>query len=287
MAKISAVIHTLNEEKNIRNCLECLHWVDEIVIIDMYSDDKTVEICREYTDKVIPFARMGYADPARRFGLEQTTGDWVLVVDADERITPALAAKLREIAEKDEFDVVEIPRKNYIFGKWIRYTGWYPDYLIRFFRRGFVLPAIQVHGQDEVKGRRTRLDASNDELAIVHFNYVSCFQFIEKMNRYTTFEVEKMAGTGEEIKQFSVPKMLREALHEAKSRYISRKGYKDGIRGLFLSLFMGFYRLLAYAKYWEYVEYQKNKPEEIYAGIDEILKTEHMKAGFKFTGKGR
>ena len=84
--EISILIHTLNEERNIRNCLETVKWADEIIIIDMYSDDRTVEITKEYTDKIFYHERMGYADPARQFGLEKATHEWVLQVDADELV---------------------------------------------------------------------------------------------------------------------------------------------------------------------------------------------------------
>ncbi|MCD6364169.1 MAG: glycosyltransferase family 2 protein [Synergistetes bacterium] len=114
---ISAIVHTFNEEHNIRNCLESVKWADEIVIIDMYSEDKTVEIAREYTDKIYFFERKGYADPARQFGIDQASCKWILIVDADEMIPKRLSQRLKEIAEKDEADVVYIPRRNFLFGK--------------------------------------------------------------------------------------------------------------------------------------------------------------------------
>lgn len=121
---ISVLIHTFNEERNIRNCLETVKWADEIIIVDMYSDDKTVEIAKEYTDKIYFFERVGYVEPARQFALEKSTHEWILVVDADELVPLKLKNKLFEIMEKDLADVVFIPRNNYFFGRLMQGTGW-------------------------------------------------------------------------------------------------------------------------------------------------------------------
>ncbi len=120
---ISVIVHTFNEERNIRNCLESVKWADEIVIIDMYSEDRTVEIARGYTDKIYFFERKGYADPARQFGVDQASFKWILVVAADEMVPKRLSQRLKEIVEKDEADVVYILRKNYFFGKLLEKEG--------------------------------------------------------------------------------------------------------------------------------------------------------------------
>jgi len=120
---VSVLIHTLNEERNIRNCLETVIWAEEIIVVDMYSDDKTVEIAREYTDKIFYFERVGYADPARKFALERATKPWILVVDADELVPRRLYEELKNIIEKDLADVVYIPRNNYFFGEILKGTG--------------------------------------------------------------------------------------------------------------------------------------------------------------------
>ena len=96
---VSVLIHTLNEERNIRNCLETVIWAEEIIVVDMYSDDKTVEIAREYTDKIFYFERVGYVEPARKFALERATKPWILVVDADELVPRKLYEKLKEVTE--------------------------------------------------------------------------------------------------------------------------------------------------------------------------------------------
>src|SRR5689334_15403747 len=108
--KISAVINTLNEEKNIANCLKSHNWVDEIIVVDMDSDDKTKELCYKYTKNVFNHKRTGYVEPARNFAIKQATGDWIFIIDADERCPKQLAAKLYEVSSEDRYNFVRVPR---------------------------------------------------------------------------------------------------------------------------------------------------------------------------------
>lgn len=135
--KISVLINTYNEERNIRNCLESVKWADEIVIVDMYSEDKTTTIAREYTDKIYFFERMGYVEPARQFVLEKASNDWILLLDADEMVPKKLRDKLLDIAKNDLGDVIYIPRKNYFFGYLMKGTGFgaIQDKQPRFFKK--------------------------------------------------------------------------------------------------------------------------------------------------------
>src|SRR3989344_5665200 len=136
--KISAIINTLNEEKNIVDCLESLDWVDEIIVVDMDSADKTKDLSYKYTKNVFNHKRMGYVEPARNFAIRQAKGDWLLIIDADERIPKDLAAKLYQVALEDKYNFVRIPRKNIAFGEWLQHSRWWPDYNIRFFKKGQV-----------------------------------------------------------------------------------------------------------------------------------------------------
>jgi len=113
MVQISATVVTLNEEENIRNCLETLTWCDEIIIVDSHSDDNTVEIAREYTDKIFTYERTGYSEPAREKALEEASGEWICMIDADEMIPPHLADKLKQEVEDSKVDVVHAPIKNW------------------------------------------------------------------------------------------------------------------------------------------------------------------------------
>lgn len=246
---ISAVINTYNEERNIRYCLECLQWCDEIIVVDMHSEDMTIAIAGEYTDKIFSVEKMGYVEPARKFAVEKASGDWILLIDADEMVTKPLSEQLLRIAANDIADVVSMPFKTYIMGDWIRHSGWWPEYHPRFFKRGLITFSDQVHSPFEVAGSaRTLYLPATEQEAMVHFCYTDSEHFIAKLNRYTTFEAKNMFHKG---RKFSLLRMFIAGIRGVQVRYVSERGYKDGYRGVFLSIMMGFYGALTYMKLWE------------------------------------
>jgi glycosyltransferase involved in cell wall biosynthesis len=248
-ARISAVINTFNEEQNIRQCLECLTWCDEIIIVDMYSEDNTIGIARDYTDKICYFNRSGYVEPARKYAMEQATGDWILLVDADELIPVALKELLIKTISDGDTEVVHIPRKNFIMGEWIKHTGWWPDYQARFFRKGKVAFTDTIHAGTRVLEKAKQFHIpSRLAVGIEHFAYIDSEHFVTKLNRYTTIEAGQMF---DQKKKFSLLRMFIAGIRGVQVRYVSEKGYRDGYRGLFLSLMMGFYGALTYMKLWE------------------------------------
>ena len=260
MATVSAVINTLNESNNIKLCLESLRWCDEIIVVDMYSDDDTVKIASQYTDKIYYHEKMGYVEPARKFAVDKASGDWIVIIDADELIPVELKKQLVSIADKNDIDVVYMPRKNYIVGDWIRYTGWWPDYQPRFFKSGKINFSDNIHSEFEINrdARKLYLSATGQN-GIEHFAYLGSEHFLSKLNRYTTIEAKQYYDQG---KSFSLFRMLVAGFRGFQVRYINNKGYKDGYRGLFLSLMMGFYRTLNYIKLWEYWQ-NKDVPVEV------------------------
>jgi glycosyltransferase involved in cell wall biosynthesis len=271
MPTISAVINTRNEERNLDSCLLCLNWCDEIIVVDMESEDSTVNIASKYTDNVFSFTKMGYVEPARKFAVEQASGDWIFIVDADELISITLRDKLLESVEKNEADVIHIPRKNYIMGEWIQHAGWWPDYQPRLFRKGMIDFTDQIHGGFKIneKAKMVFLPAQ-DENGMEHFNYYDAEHFIAKLNIYTNVEAKHLY---DEQKKFILKDMCITSLREFYNRYIKTKGYKDGYRGLFLSLMMGYYRIITYIKLWEYWKYEDSSPEINYKNLREkILK---------------
>jgi glycosyltransferase involved in cell wall biosynthesis len=245
--RISVVVHTLNEERNLPFCLRSVRpWVDEIVVCDMHSDDRTPEIAREFGAHVVTHERAGYADPARAFAVAQAHGDWILVLDADELVPEPLSRRLRELADAGEADVVRLPRLNYHLGAPLRHTGWGPrqDRLPRFFRRGAVTYSPDIHSHPVPSGRQLDLPYRDRE-AIVHFNYLDCAHFLEKLNVYTSIEARQARARR---RSHSFGQAMRSAGREFLVRYFYRKGFLDGWRGFYLSLFMVFYRLATYAK---------------------------------------
>lgn len=250
--RISAVLNTLNEEKNLPFALRSVRpWVDEIVVIDMHSDDRTVDIAREFGAKVLFHERVGFADPARAFALAQASGDWILLLDADEVIPFPLSRVLLRAAHGDTADVVRIPMLNYLLGAPLMHTKWGPHQHThpRFFKKHHVRATSTVHDYLHlVPGSRVLKLKFEPGIAIVHFNYLDSQQFIEKLNRYTSIEAKQAFERGE--RKTPVGALVNGA-KEFGVRYIRGGGLLDGWRGFYLSLFMSFYRIAAFAKLQE------------------------------------
>lgn len=264
---ISVVVNTLNEERRLPFALRSVRgWVDDIVVVDMHSDDLTVEVARDYGARVFMHERLAYADPARTFALAQATGDWVMVLDADELVPYPLSRRLREVAAADEVDVVSIPWRNYLLGAALEHTGWGPgqDRHCRFFRRGSVSARPDIHDYLQAEARARVLDLPVEPgLAVVHFNYRDVTQFVEKLNRYTTVEAAAAAASGD---RGGSARAMLQAAREFARRYLRRAGYRDGWRGFYLSALMAMYRLVVAAKL---EEFRRNGPA---AAVDEAYR---------------
>lgn len=245
--KISAVINTWNEEKNLSDCLDTLNFVDEIVIVDMESTDGTKKIAKQYTDKVYNHPYVGYVEPARNFALGKATGSWVLIVDADERIPETLASKLVSIAENDEADFVRVPRKNLVFGQWLKYSRWWPDYNIRFFKKGYVEWQSAIHRPPITNGQGINLDP-DPKFALLHHHYRTLDEYLERMIRYSNQQAKELLDEGY---QFNLSDLINKPIGEFLSRFFAGEGYKDGLHGLTLAVLQAFSILAVYLKVWQ------------------------------------
>lgn len=261
---ISVTINTLNEERNIRNCLECVKWADEIVIVDMHSDDRTVEIAGEYTDRIFMHERLDFADPARQFALDQASNEWVLSVDADELVPVALCRKLLEVADSDSYDAAIVCLRNIVFGREVQGLGWgsLQCRLPRFYRKSVMTYCDRIHGFAQLDPSARTVTLMNPAWTLLHLSYIDAEHFLEKLNRYTTIEARQAHGRGERV---SVRRLFVSALREFAWRYVRRKGYKDGFSGLALAGLMTSYRLTAALKLHLLNEYKPSNPR------DEIL----------------
>jgi (heptosyl)LPS beta-1,4-glucosyltransferase len=251
MAKLSIIVLTKNEEKNIGPCLESVAWADELIVLDALSEDKTVEIARAHGARVHQHPFRDFA-AQRNAALELTTHEWVLFVDADERATPALAAEVRRVIERDEPVGWWVPRRNYIFGRWVRHAGWYPDYQLRLFRRarGRYDEAREVHELVILDGPAGYL-----ENTLTHYNYNSLAQFFARQDVYTDYEARIMYRQGLRARPHN---FVLQPLREFRRRYIELEGYKDGWLGLLLSLLMAYYELVKYGKLWRMRGFEEN-----------------------------
>lgn len=248
MAKISVVINTLNEEKNIERAINSVKWADEILVCDMYSFDMTVEIAKKLGAKVVRHRRTGYVEPARNFAISKAAGDWILILDADEEIPARLSKRLQEIASKmEQIAYVEIPRKNFIFGKWMKASMWWPDINVRFFRKGAVTWKDEIHSKPDLDGEGLTLE-SEEDFAIAHHHYESITQFIQRLDRYTEIQAKELVGGGY---KFSWQDLLTKPTNEFLSRFFANRGFEDGIHGLALSLLQAVSFLVMYLKVWE------------------------------------
>lgn len=248
--KITAIVHTYNSEKYLDECLSALKNVDEILVCDMHSTDKTIEIANKHNARIIYHENIGYADPARNWAMEQATGDWILVVDSDEIVSDEFIDYIKAAIEKpDCADVYKVAFKAIYFGKFI--THKYPDFQPRFFRKGFVKWGDNVHNGSSYKGKAECLPEKNLNLAFKHYNYETIEHFVTKMNRYTTLEVENL----KQGKKKPTPcYIFTRGIFGFTNTYFLKGAYKDGVHGLVISILVGFYKFLAIAKYWEYLK---------------------------------
>jgi glycosyltransferase involved in cell wall biosynthesis len=249
MTTISAIVHTRNEEQNIGNALGSLAgWVDEMIVVDMESTDRTIEIAKSYGAIVRSVPNIGYVEPAREAAVVSATGDWIVNLDADEMIPVGLAKALRRAAESDEGDAYLLPRMNYIFGRAVLHTGWAPDQdrQLRFFRRDALVFSPNIHARPRPKsGMRVRALAYRDSGAIVHFNYIDTSHFLSKLDKYTEIEAREGARAG---KRVSVWALMWASTRMFIGRFVIRLGFRDGWLGLYLTILMVAYRAMEIAR---------------------------------------
>ena len=245
MSKISCVIHTFNSEVYLDKVLKCVAFCDEIVVVDMHSTDNTVDIAKTYNARVVFHDNIGFADPARQFGLAQCSYDWILAIDSDELVPQSLSKRLKLVADEQSADVVFISFRNFMFGREVIGSGWgYKEQVLpRFFRRGCLNYGDEVHNFIHIaNGAKTKRIVSRED-SIIHFNYDSISHFISKLDRYTNYETRKASShVGPAIQ------ILYHFFREMLGRFFILKGYKDGWLGLYLGLAMAFYRATVVAK---------------------------------------
>lgn len=255
MNKISVVINTLNDEGNIERVINSLKWAQEIIVCDMYSEDKTQEIAKKMGAKVFLHKRLQFVEPARNFAISKATSEYILILDPDEEVPQGLAQRLQEIAQEVSSDYVRIPRKNIIFGKWVRSSGWWPDFNIRFFKKGAVKWTDKIHRPPQVSGQGLDL-LEKEELAIIHYNYETISQYLTRMNRYTQVQAEELKKDGY---SFDWKDLIKKPLSEFLSRFFAARGFEDGLHGLALSLLQAFSFLIMYLRVWEIERFTEQK----------------------------
>ena len=276
MTKLSVVISAFNEEKKIEDCLKSVSFADEIIVVDGSSTDKTVQTAQKYTSKIFKRPNNPMLNVNKNFGFSKAIGDWILSLDADERVTPELKDEIESRIKNQESGVngYWIPRKNIIFGKCIEHTGWYPDNQLRLFKKGKgKFPAEHVHEMIKIEG-----EAGHFKNNIIHYNYETIFQFVQKLiNIYGPNEAEQLLKNGY---KFNWHDAIRFPLKEFLSRFFAREGYKDGFHGLILSMLMAFYHFIVFANIWERLGFKEVKDENFMEESEKEFKKSYKDLSF-------
>jgi len=246
---ISVAIVAMDEEANIGRTLASVGWADEIVLVDSGSKDRTCEIARERGAQVVVEPWRGYV-AQKQYAIDLCTKDWVLLVDADEEISPGLAEEIRRVInDPNAVSGYWLPRKNLFLGRWMRHGGFYPDPKLRLFRRGqgFVT-GHDPHDRCELKPEvpQTTQQFKN---AMVHYTYPNLSLYIAHMNRYSSLGAEMAVAKGH--RGFSFADIVLRPLATFVCNYFARLGFLDGREGLLLHLYHAVYVSWKYAKAWE------------------------------------
>jgi glycosyltransferase involved in cell wall biosynthesis len=253
MSTLTVITLTLNEAHNIGPCLESVRWADEILVIDSGSTDNTLTLARTFTPHIFTITWEGYG-AARNFALGKATGDWILWLDADERVTPDLAEEIRHIlaVNPPAIDGYSISRRAYFLGRWIRHSGWYPGRVTRLFRRGKgTFSETRVHEQLRTEG--TVVQTQHD---LLHLTDPDLAHYLQKFNRYTSLAAQDMAASG---RRFSLLDVSLRPVFQFIKMYLLRRGFLDGLEGFILAVLSSAYVFTKYAKLWELTQGHKSK----------------------------
>lgn len=241
MNKLSVVIISKNEEKNIRRCLESVVFADEIILIDSQSEDSTITIAEEFGAKIYSPEWKGYG-PAKQEGVRRTTYDWILSIDADEVVSTSLKEEIVSVLNSDNIlSGYYLPRCTNFLGKWIRHSGWYPDYILRLFNKS------QGNFNDAVVHEKVILKGSTGQLKndLLHYSYPTLEDYFDKFNIYTTIGAEELHKRG---KDASWARILIKPLAQFIKQFILKTGFLDGPEGFMISFLSSVAVMVKYTK---------------------------------------
>lgn len=252
---ISAIIITKNEENMLPDCLKSLAWVDEIVVIDTGSIDKTNAIAVRFNARIVKYRGKPNFARWRNLGMQEAKGDWILYIDADERITPALKEEiLRSIMEMD-FDAYAIPRRNFIFGKELKHCGLYPDYVKRLFKKSaFKLWTGELHEEPSYLFNGKLTHGHNETIGhiknpLLHIKHETLSEMVAKTNDWSEIEARLMFRAHHP--PMTISRFLSAAFREFWLRMFKQMAFLDGGEGIIYGMYQVFSRFVSYAKLWE------------------------------------
>ena len=254
--KISVKINVYNEAHNIAAACESVAWADEIVICDSDSTDNTVEIARRYTDKIFNREFRGYKDK-HEYSDSQTTGDWIFWLDADERVTPELRAAIEALRQPDPATLPDgfwIARRTLFQKRWIKHSGWYPDYQMRLYRKAASYwDGVAPHETARVRGSTGTLSGE-----LLHDTSDSLSDHLRRMDWYTTIAAEYLHQHGKQVRTLDLFILPIAAFIRT---YLFKQGFRDGVQGLIIAMFTAYSVFLKHAKVWEKRQQAKETSE--------------------------
>lgn len=241
---LSVVVMTKNSSQKIIDCLESVKWCDDIVIVDDFSKDNTLEVVKAYTDNIHQ-RKWENEGIQRNFAYSKAKNEYVLSLDSDERATPELACELKELVDKGfEYNGYNIPHRNFIGNIWIQNGGWYPNAKLKLFKKSeFRYAEEEYHPPAIMEGDRMTLKGE-----IIHLAYKNYADMLNKINHQTSFEAKKWFR---DKRKMSLSRAIRKTIDRFLRAFIGKRGFRDGFLGFMLAIFGGFYQILSYAKYTE------------------------------------
>ncbi len=241
---LSVVVITKNEERNISDCLSSVKWADDLIVVDDFSSDKTLELARKFTDKVFQ-RKMDIEGVHRNWAYQKAKNEWVLSLDADERVTPELSEEIKEVLAKGtECNGFTMPRRNYIGDYWVRHGGWYPSPQLRLFKKDkFRYEEVEVHPRAFMDDPCGCL--KND---IIHYSYRDFEDFRKKQDGQIEREALKWVKSG---RRMNFPLAFWRTVDRFFRSYVGKQGFRDGVTGFKIAFFAGRYQAMSYAKYRE------------------------------------
>ena len=249
---LSVVLITKNEARQMTQCLDTVAWADELIVVDDESTDETVSLCRRYTARVITHRSNGDFDGQRNIGIDQATGDWILQMDADERVPEALHLELELLLRsRPPAHGLEIRRINWFLGRRVRYGGW-DGWGLKLFRRGAArYVGKSVHETLRLDGARDRCEAP-----IEHYPYRDLSQIVHRTNFYSSVQARVMSEEQQPTMQDVRRQLLRRPVKIFWKLYVKKQGYREGFTGLLFSVLFSWGHWMEWVKYWERMEWQ-------------------------------
>lgn len=247
---LSVVVTAWNEEKNLSRAVASVRQLaDEIiVVVDEASTDNTLAVAKGLQCQVFTHVHAGIVEPMRNWSISKASGDWILLLDADEEITAELASRIQKLVRSTKSDYFRIGRKNMIFNRWIKSEHWWPDYVYRLFKKGHVSWEDVIHSVPFTRGKGEDLPIKED-LAILHHHYETVGQYVDRLNRYTDHQVQHLVDQGY---SFTWSDVVTKPVEEFLTQYFARRGYSEGLHGLALALLQAFSECVLYLKMWQY-----------------------------------